>query len=487
MEKNNEKRFWSTKKKILFVGLVFFLLLYVGIILWHTYKPLPAGVSYAGDMHWTDDIELFTDLSYAQNKKGDGMKHELNIFPELYKMIENAEEFIVLDIFMLDHYYDEDIDFPEIAQELTATLVKKKKENPGMPIYFITDPLNKGYGSYESEWFSKMEEAGIEVVYTNLDVLRDSTPIYSGLYRMVFRWTDFGGVGWIPNAMSAKAPKMRLASYMTLLNVKANHRKTIVTEKAAFVTSGNPHNASGFHGNLALKVKSAGVINDILESEEAVVRFSKGGELPRVAADEPADGDYSVQYVTEKKILDSILGDIAMAQPGDTIRMGMFYIAELQIVDALIEAGNRGVDIEMILDPNENAFGNDKSGIPNRPVAQELVDKTDGKIKIRWYNTVVGQYHTKLVVIQTTEATYISNGSANLTERTLDNYNLEANLRVIAPNDSKLVGELDDYFKRLWENEDAQYTLDFEEFQDSFTFFQRGIYKMQEWFKLTTY
>ena len=487
MEKSNQKTRWGTKKRLLFGGLVLILLLYIAIILWHTYKPLPKGVSYAGDMHWTDDIELFTDLSYAQNKKGDGMKHELTIFPELYKMIEDAEEFIVLDIFMLDHYYDEDIDFPEIAQELTATLVKKKEENPNMPIYFITDPLNKGYGSYESEWFSKMEKAGIKVIYTDLDELRDSTPIYSGLYRMIFRWTDVGGDGWIPNAMAAKAPKMRLASYMTLLNVKANHRKTIVTEKAAFVTSSNPHNASGFHGNVALKVKSAGVINDILESEEAVAQFSKGGKLPRVDDTEPTDGDYSVQYVTEKKILDSLLGDITKTQPGDTIRMGMFYIAETHIVDALIDAANRGVDIEMILDPNENAFGNDKSGIPNRPVAQELVEKTEGKIKIRWYNTVVGQYHTKLVVIQTTEGTYISNGSANLTERTLDNYNLEANLRVIAPNDSKLVGELDDYFKRLWENEDAQYTLDFEEFQDSFTFFQRGIYKMQEWFKLTTY
>ena len=66
------------------------------------------------------------------------------------------------------------------------------------------------------------------------------------------------------------------------------------------------------------------------------------------------------------------------------------------------------------------------------------MEETDGEIDIRWYNTVIGQYHTKLVVVQTQDETYISNGSANLTERTLDNYNLEANLRVIAPNDSEL-------------------------------------------------
>ena len=165
----------------------------------------------------------------------------------------------------------------------------------------------------------------------------------------------------------------------------------------------------------------------------------------------------------------------------------MFFIAKRDLVNALIDAANRGVDVKMILDPNENAFGKEKSGLPNRPVVQEMLEETDGKIGVRWYNTVIGQYHTKLVVVQTAEETYIANGSANLTERTLDNYNLEANLRVIAPNDSELTKEIDTYFGRLWNNEDALYTLNVEEFQDRFTFFQRGIYGLQKLLKMTTY
>ena len=167
--------------------------------------------------------------------------------------------------------------------------------------------------------------------------------------------------------------------------------------------------------------------------------------------------------------------------------MGMFFIAMPEVVQEIVDASNRGVNIHMILDPNENSFGREKTGLPNRPVVQKMMDETDGKLDVRWYNTVVGQYHTKLVVVQTEHETYITNGSANLTDRTLNNYNLEANLRVIAPNDSELSNEIDDYFDRLWNNEDALYTLDFEEFQDSFTFFQRGIYRFQELFKLTTY
>lgn len=483
-----KKKRSNYKKRVVTTVASLFILLYIGVIIWHTYKPLPEGISYSGDLHWTDDVELLTDLTYAMNKNGDGMVHELSIFDEVYNMIDEAEQFIVLDFFLMDHYYDEDVDFPEIAQTMTTKLVEKKEQFPDIPIVFITDPLNEGYGSFESKWFSKMEDAGIEVVVTDLDVLRDSTPIYSGLYRTLFRWGDIGSEnnGWIANAMSSKAPKMTLASYMTLLNVKANHRKTIITDKEGLVTSANPHNASGFHGNVALKVKG-GILNDMLEAEEAVVKYTTGGSLPRVEVNEAGDGDYAVQYLTEKKILDAMLGDIAKAQQGDSIRLGMFFIAKRDLVNALVDAANRGVNVELILDPNENSFGNEKSGLPNRPVVQELVEDSKGKLAVRWYNTVIGQYHTKLVVVQTAEETYVSNGSANLTERTLDNYNLEANLRVIAPNDSELVQDLDSYFNRLWENEDALYTLDIEEYQDSFTVFQRGIYTLQKVLKLTTY
>lgn len=482
----DEKRKWVRPKWIILMAVLLFLLLYVGVISWHTYKPLPRGVNYKGDMHWTDDVEMFTDLTYAENKEGDGMVHELHIFDEVYKMIDEAESFIVLDFFLMDHYSDENVDFPKIAETLTSKLVEKKKANPDMEIVYITDPLNTGYGSYESKWFTAMENAGIEVVYTDLDPLRDSTPIYSGLYRTIFRWVNFENKGWITNAMASEAPKMTLHSYMILLNVKANHRKTVVTDKEALVTSGNPHNASGFHGNVAMKV-SGPIINDILEAEEAVVRYTNGSSLPRADIESPEDGEYAVQYLTEKKILDALLGDIAAAQEGDTIRMGMFFIAMPEVVQAIEDAANRGVQVEMILDPNENSFGNEKSGLPNRPVVQKMMDETEGNINVRWYNTVIGQYHTKLVAIQTKDETYITNGSSNLTERTLNNYNLEANIRIIAPNDSELSQEIDAYFDRLWKNEDALYTLDIEEYQDGFTFYQRGIYRLQELLKLTTY
>lgn len=476
---------WSNRKRIVIGSLGVFVLIYIAVILWHTFKPLPDGLSFEGEMHRTDHIEMMTDLTYSQEKKGSDMKHELQIFDEVYSMIDEASDFIVVDFFLFDGYYDQEEEFPKIADTLSTKLAEKKKSNPDMTIIFISDPINQGYGSYENEWFKKMRDAGVEIIYTDLDPLRDSTPIYSGIYRTFFQWFDVGGEGWIDNAMASDAPKMTIASYLTLLNIKANHRKVVINEKEALVTSSNPHDASGFHGNIALKV-SGPVLNDILEAEEAVSLLSDGPKLPRVKVEENK-GEYKVQYVTEQKILDALLVDIEETKEGDKIWLGMFFIAKRDIVEGLIEAGNRGVEVNIVLDPNENSFGQEKSGLPNRPVVHEMIEDSNGKLNVRWYNTVIGQYHAKAIWIQNDEHTIISSGSANYTERTLDNYNLEANLRIIAPNDSDLAVEMENYFERIWNNEDAMYTLETDEFQSDFTFWQRGIYAFQELFKLTTY
>ncbi len=476
---------WSKRRRIVYATAGVLAIMYVLVIVWHTYKPLPEGISYEGEMHELENVEMLYDLSFAQDKKGTNTEHHLEIFDEVYALIDEAEDFIVIDFFLFDNYNDQEIEFPAVSETLTEHLLEKKKENPNMPIYFITDPLNTGYGSFESQFLVALEEAGIEVIITDLDKLRDSMPLYSGFYRVIFQWFDTEGGGWVPNAMSSEAPELSLTSYLKLLNIKANHRKVIITEKEAIVSSANPHNASGFHGNMAFKVSGA-IINDLLEAEEAVSKYSGGPEFPRIDAAEET-GPYQAQYLTEKRIQDALLKDVAKAKDGDVIRLGMFYIAQPQVIDALEKAAKRGVDVRMILDPNENAFGTQKTGLPNRPVVNEILENSDNKIEVRWYNVVVGQYHTKTLMIQTAQETYIYGGSANYTERTLDNYNLESDIRIIAPNDSELTGNVNDYFDMLWDNEDALYTLDVEAYQDDFTFWQRGIYGFQKLFKLTTY
>ncbi len=459
--------------------------MYIMVIIWHTFKPLPEGVSFAGDLHSAEQVEMIYDLSYAQDKEGTGLESELRIFDEIHELIEEAEEFLVLDLFLFDNYNDTETAYPAIAERLADHLIEKKQENPDFPIYFITDPLNLGYGSYESLLLETLEAEGVEVIITDLDKLRDSMPLYSGFYRVIFQWFDNPGEGWIANAMSSDAPDMTLSSYLQLMNIKANHRKTVVSEQEAIISSANPHDASGLHGNMAFRV-SGPVLDDILEAEEAVSKLSGGPDFPRAEMPEQT-GDYEVQYLTERQILEALVKHIESTEQGDSIQMAMFYLSETSVVKSLEEASNRRVEVQLVLDPNENAFGNEKTGLPNRPAVHGMVASAGDSLEVRWYNPVVGQFHTKTIMIQSGEETIILGGSANMTERTLMDYNLEADILIKAPTDSELVGELDKYFERLWNNEDALYTLELEEYQDEFTFWQRGIYNFQKLFKLTTY
>ncbi|QMT16984.1 phospholipase [Planococcus maritimus] len=476
---------YSKRRRIVMRVLGVLAAMYIIVIIWHTFKPLPEGVSFAGDLHGVEQVEMIYDLSYAQDKEGTGLESELRIFDEIYELIDEAEEFLVLDLFLFDNYNDTDTAYPAIAERLADHIVEKKQENPDFPIYFITDPLNLGYGSYESLLLETLEAEGVEVIITDLDKLRDSMPLYSGLYRVIFQWFDNDGEGWIANAMSSDAPDMTLSSYMQLMNIKANHRKTVVSEQEAIVSSANPHDASGLHGNMAFRV-SGPVLDDILEAEEAISKLSGGPDFPRAEMPEQT-GDYEVQYLTERQILEELLKHLDSTEKGDSIQMAMFYLSETSVVKSLEEASNRGVEVQLVLDPNENAFGNEKTGLPNRPAVNGMVDAASDSLEVRWYNPVVGQFHTKTIMIQSGEETIIMGGSANMTERTLMDYNLESDILIKAPTDSDLVGELDTYFDRLWNNEDALYTLDLEEYQDGFNFWQRGIYNFQKLFKLTTY
>ena len=117
----------------------------------------------------------------------------------------------------------------------------------------------------------------------------------------------------------------------------------------------------------------------------------------------------------------------------------MFYLSDRTVIGALQEATNRGVEVRIILDPNENAFGSQKIGLPNIPVAKELVDDTNGKVEIKWYLTNEEQYHSKIAYLKGSKESYVTAGSTNFTSRNLDNYNLENNIAVTAPNTSGFI------------------------------------------------
>ncbi len=147
----------------------------------------------------------------------------------------------------------------------------------------------------------------------------------------------------------------------------------------------------------------------------------------------------------------------------------MFYLAERSIVTALIDAAARGAEVRLLLDPNRDAFGHEKNGIPNRPVASELVARSDGAIRVRWYRTRGEQFHTKLLVLRQPERIWFTTGSANFTRRNVADFNLEANLAVEAPPGSDFAAAVDRWFEALWANRapvGIEYSADFGTYAD---------------------
>jgi HKD family nuclease len=212
------------------------------------------------------------------------------------------------------------------------------------------------------------------------------------------------------------------------------------------VSSANPHDASSFHSNIAFALAGP-ICQDILEGERNLAAFSGGVIGPHRVTDvgQAVQEPTIMRYVTEGRIRTALLQEIGRAEAGDRIDIAVFYLSERSIIEALIDATSRGATLRVVLDPNKDAFGREKGGIPNRPVAS-----SNGRIAVRWYDTHGEQFHTKLAVFTRGDSVTVVGGSANLTRRNVGDYNLEANVRLWTHRQSPLARALAGYFERIW-------------------------------------
>ena len=429
--------------------------------LYHRYKLLPAGLGLTGP--WRNgQVELLADLTYRVGGKS---QTDQQIFRAIEGVIERAESFLILDMFLFNSDYDRSggRTYPALSQRLTDALLTKRAAAPELPIVLITDPINTFYGSYPLPHLERLRAAGVRVVETRLEALRDSNPAYSGLYRaFLAHLPELPAV--LPNALAPDGPRVSPNAYARLLNFKANHRKVALSEAEAVVSSANPHDASAPNSNLGLRVTGP-VVADVLASELAVLDFSApdlARDLRGLGAAEVAGGSGSraeIQLVTESGIRDAVLEMLADTGLGDKVCLGMFYLAERQVVAALKAAAARGVTVQVVLDLNIDAFGRKKTGLPALPVAREL---TNAGVQVRWYATDGEQFHPKyLAVYRGQDAPApagaggfeLVSGSGNFTRRNICNYNLETSLRVRTEGDSALAQEFAGYWSLIWNNE----------------------------------
>jgi phosphatidylserine/phosphatidylglycerophosphate/cardiolipin synthase-like enzyme len=401
------------------------------------------------------------------------------IFDEMLAVVHAAREFIVLDYFLFNDESatasDAAVPIRALSKELRDALLAQRRAYPALRIVFITDPINTADTGLPSNDFAMLRAAGVDLVVTDRRRLRDASFLCANLWRMTIgRWRGHG----------------RLES--------ANHRRTLIADDGhgglvGVVGSADPRDASSTYSNVAAKLTGP-VLAPLLASELAIARFSGwSGTLgpasapPRNEAALFDERAANVSIATEGAIRASLLEHINAAVKGDAIDIAMFHIADRAVIESLLAANARGVQVRLILDPDKDSLG--VSGIPNGPVASELVTASDGAIHVRWYRTHGEEFHAKLVMIYGATRLWATLGSADLTRRNLADYDLNANVASETGAGMPLALQLRDYFQMLWSNralQGVEYSADFGVYADP-SQAHYWLYRLMDWTGLASF
>lgn len=449
-------------------GFFVLLLTYLGTFVWHQVKPLPEGLNLAGPWRPAATVRFHADSTWLD---AEGRQHnEREIFDAAFDMIERAESLVVSDFFLVNSFAGKAGEgYRPLSGELVDAMTNERRSHDALKAVLLTDPFNDLYDGVQQPLFAELERAGVDVVETNLKRLRDPNPAWSAAWRICCQWFGNGHQGgWLPNPVGDG--QVTLRTYLTMLNFKANHRKTLVVDgergPEGMVTSANPHDASSRHDNIAIAFDGPAVA-DLLESERAVMRFSAKGETswPPLESGHASPTLAEIRVLTEAAIRDAALAMIDAAEEGDSLDLLMFYLSHREIIESLIDAHERGAAVRILLDPNEDAFGRKKNGVPNRQVAWEL---HQAGVPVRWCNTRGEQCHGKMLILRPSSGSNrVLAGSANFTRRNLDNYNLETNVELRTAPESETMQAIVKFFEERWSNRpDRIHSLPYDRYAD---------------------
>jgi len=462
------------------------------------FVPPPAAVGLESPPREASSVEYLVDDSWLDDSGSRQLSQ--TIFDRVIDLVGGAERLILIDMFLFNDWQGPE---PErhraLADELAEALRQRVRERPELLAVLVTDPINTVYGGLASTRLNSLEAAGVNVVVTDLVALQDSNPLWSGFWRWFVRPFGNAPADTLPNPLGPG--RVSLRSWLALANFKANHRKLIIADNQtgqlqALVTSANPHDGSSAHRNTALLFDGQAA-SDLLMAESALLSLSSAesvvagidermAELVGAGQSDPEAADLAgaavpggkpgklpaahatvtatIQVLGESRIHDAAVDLLEQAGGGSRVDLAMFYLSDRHIVAALGRAASRGADVRVLLDVNRDAFGRAKNGVPNRPVAAELVA---AGVSVRWCETLGEQCHAKQLLLDDGERVALLLGSGNYTRRNLHDRNLETNALLSVPSTHALAVETRQHFDRLWNNPDGRtYSSDYASYAD---------------------
>ena len=429
---------------------------------------LPEGLATKSEIYNADNVDFYYDLNYEADGE---RKFDRQIWDEAYKILDEAQDFFLMDIFVFNDFLGkgvrEKLQPIDIATEFSQKILEKRKKDPNVEIYLILDESNTFYGAFDNPTHKKLEEAGVKIGYVDLAKLRDPLPLYSKPWRLFIR--PFGNpknVGKRKNPVYEGTDKVTIRSILRALNAKADHRKLIMNESTAMLTSANPHAEGSKHANVAFKFSSP-IMKEIYNVEKPVAKITKpDGSLKQSLPNKDfshipfsENNSLKLQYFTEGQTAINITREIENSTSNDKVIIAQFFLSDRGIINSIRKAAKRGVEFQIILN-NSNA------GLPNKASAGELMKyarKHNYKINVKFYNKGEEMYHVKMLSILKKDYMITYAGSTNFTRRNMRNYNLENEIKIISTYDQKISESLLNYYDTLWNNKNGIFTLPYDD------------------------
>jgi phosphatidylserine/phosphatidylglycerophosphate/cardiolipin synthase-like enzyme len=470
------------------------LLAWAAIALWQSQKRLPAGVQIAGAWHSVaaGDIHFLRDLTAADANGAPLSEQQINV--ALLQMIAQAREFLVLDTGLFGDLPAAGAGAPRlraanpVAAATADALLQARQQHPGLQVLLLIDPASVQLGVGPAT-LERLREAGVAVVAVDVARLRAPNAAFVGLWQLCCRWwSPVASEGLWPNPLGVGPAGVSLGMWGQTPGYQRSHRQLLIADDGAGGLAGlifsRPLNAeAALHTAVALRLAGA-ALEPLLESEFVVAQFSGwsgGGAMQersqqlserqrRSIATPPAAEAAQARVASEAGIAEALVERINAAGSHDDIEIAALYLSQRDLVRALIDAAWRGAAVRVLLDPGKDGYGYDRSGVPNRQVASELVAASDGAVRVRWYRTHGEQFSPGFALIRSNGRAWLMVGTAELSRRDLDDFNLAA--AFIAELPITAVASIDavSWFDTIWYNRAAagtEYSSDADVYADA--------------------
>lgn len=405
--------------KMFALGLV---LAWLSLIFWNSAKPLPGGTHVASPTSRLSeaDVEFLFDPPQQQDSPQQQDLPQQQNLPQRREAaaIEHAEQLIV-------------IDRSPVARELEQRVLARKRARPNIKVVLVTDPGNEAFGGTHAQTLTALEAAGVIVARVRLERLRDSNPLYSGLWRLAFAWWS--------DPFEEEPGRAGVQAWARMQNFKSDQRQLLVTDDGsggwtAIVAPGGPGEGLVLRGPLA---------RAIIASELQVAKWSTDDD--RLPARPPLDGggvgSIDARFLTEGAIETALLDALAAAGSGDQVSIEVRHFSERKLIAAALAAASRGAMLRVLLS---------RTPIPNQAVAGELLRGAGGRIEVRWSGHAAAAAQPSLLLLRHRTDLWVDWGTASFTRRNLGDLNLEAGVELRMPLRAAPARAVTEHFARVW-------------------------------------